>query len=310
MNLLNRNPDWHGLKNGKMPLFPEHLVRDVLKRFGVDEPQDIVPWPMGPFDILAMFEFQNHKYLLKGRPVEQRGIEALFGTQRIQMQLFTRGFPVPELLAGPSGEMLVQGVGWKDNEDIYYEVQTFLPGVAFEANHHTAGLAGKLLAQLHTDGEAIQVDIISKFDGIDMFVQLLPNKLKKYLENAHLSAQEQQELDRVLSRLSDSSCRTNLTRRLTHGDFTANNILISDKPILVDLDELGYGIAVLDLAWGLYYVARLDVALGKGFYHAYRENGPDLHKDDIVRLKDYLVALSIEHLKFSELQERMKCILS
>ena len=91
--LLDRNPKWHGLIDGKMPPYPAAVVQDVLTRFGIENPAKLKAWPFGPFDIIAAFEYCNTRYLLKGRHVEQRGVKSLFQTQDIQKQLLRLGFP-------------------------------------------------------------------------------------------------------------------------------------------------------------------------------------------------------------------------
>ena len=181
--LLDRNPTWHGLIGGKMPPFPAAIVQNVLARFEIENPARLKAWPFGPFDIIAAFEYRNTRYLLKGRHVEQKGVKSLFQTQDIQKQLLRLGFPVSDFLANSSGETLVQGPDWQAEENIFYEIQTILPGVPFSPDTHTALLAGKLLGQLHLLGQKIHSDLLSKFYYIDTFVDRFPNQLQTSLQD-------------------------------------------------------------------------------------------------------------------------------
>ena len=301
--LLDRNPTWHGLIEGKMPPYPAAVVRDVLSRFEIENPVKLEEWPFGPFDIIAAFEYRNTPYLLKGRHIEQRGVKSLFQTQDIQKQLLRLGFPVSDFIANSSGETLAQGPDWQNEENIFYEIQTILPGVPFSPDTHTALLAGKLLGQLHLIGQEIHSDLLSKFYYIDTFVDRFPNQLQISLQDDRdLQRGESQEIKDSISRLSDASTRSSLTHRLTHGDFTPDNLLINqDELFLIDNDELGFGVAAVDVAWGLTYLFGLNIKLGQIFLNEYRKHVPEFAESDLQAVKDYLLALNIQAYNVSEL---------
>ena len=301
--LLNRNPTWHGLIDGEMPPYPTATVRDVLNRFEIENPARLKAWPFGPFDIIAAFEYRNIPYLLKGRHVEQRGVKSLFQTQDIQKQLLQLGFPVSDFLANSSGETLVEGPDWQDEGNIFYEIQPILPGVPFSPDTHTAFSAGKLLGQLHLLGQEIHSDLLSKFYYIDTFADRFPNQLQAYLQNDRdLQPGESQEIKDSISRLSDTSTRSSLTHRLTHGDFTPDNLLMNqDELFLIDNDELGFGVAAVDVAWGLTYLFGLNIGLGQIFLSEYRKHAPEFAENDLLAVKDYLLALNIQAYNVSEL---------
>ena len=310
--LLDRNPTWHGLIGGKMPPFPAAIVQNVLARFEIENPARLKAWPFGPFDIIAAFEYRNTPYLLKGRHVEQRGVKSLFQTQDIQKQLLQLGFPVSDFLANSSGETLVQGPDWQDEESIFYEIQSILPGVPFSPDTHTALLAGKLLGQLHLLGQEIHSDLLSKFYYIDMFVDRFSNQLQTSLQDDRdLQRGESQEIKDSISRLSDASTRSSLTHRLTHGDFTPDNLLMDQNQLfLIDNDELGFGVAVVDIAWGLTYLFGLNIGLGQIFLNEYRKHVPEFAESDLLAVKDYLLALNIQAYNVSELLAILHTLLS
>ena len=310
--LLDRNPKWHGLIDGKMPPFPAAVVRDVLARFEIENPARLKAWPFGPFDIIAAFEHRNTTYLLKGRHVEQRGVKSLFQTQDIQKQLLRLGFPVSDFLANSSGETLVQGPDWQDEENIFYEIQSILPGVPFSPDTHTALLAGKLLGQLGLLGQEIHSDLLSKFYYIDTFVDRFPNRLQAVLQDGRsLQCGESQEIKDSISRLSDASTRSSLTHRLTHGDFTPGNLLMYQNELfLIDNDELGFGVAAVDVAWGLTYLFGLNIGLGQIFLSEYRKHIPEFAENDLLAVKDYLLALNIQDYNVSELFAILHTLLS
>lgn len=305
------NPAWHGLNQGNMPPFPQEIVYGILGRFGITNPENIEPWPAGPFDILAELEYENACYILKGRVVEQRGIESLFETQRIQKRLHRFGFPVSELFHSPKGETLIEGPNWKDDEQIFYEIQSVLPGDLFPLQKRSIGLAGELLGELHTLGERVGSELMSKFYCIEHFISMFPRNLQRFLqESRNLHRGESKEIHDIIDRLSNDSLRSELTRRLTHGDFTPNNLLVHNGELaLVDLDELGYGVAALDIAWGLKFICQCDIDFGKAFIGGYRKTGVDLHDKDLQAIRDYSVAQSIRDFPFSELMSRINRML-
>ena len=309
---LNRNPTWHGLIDGKMPPFPAAVVLDVLTRFEIENPAKLEAWPFGPFDILTAFEYRNTPYLLKGRHVEQRGVKSLFQTQDIQKQLLQLGFPVSDLLANSSGETLVEGPDWQDEGNIFYEIQSILSGVPFSPDTHTASLAGKLLGQLHFLGQEIHSDLLSKFYYIDTFVDRFLNQLQAFLQDdRNLQRGESQEIKDSISRLSDASTRSSLTHRLTHGDFTPDNLLMNQSELfLIDNDELGFGAAAVDVAWGLTYLFGLNIGLGQIFLNEYRKHVPEFAENDLLAVKDYLLALNIQAYNVSELLDILHTLLS
>ena len=310
--LLDRNPTWHGLIGGKMPPFPAAIVQNVLARFEIENPARLKAWPFGPFDIIAAFEYRNTPYLLKGRHIEQRGVKSLFQTQDIQKQLLRLGFPVSDFIANSSGETLAQGPDWQNEENIFYEIQTILPGVPFSPDTHTALLAGKLLGQLHLIGQEIHSDLLSKFYYIDTFVDRFPNQLQISLQNDRdLQRGESQEIKDSISRLSDASTRSSLTHRLTHGDFTPDNLLMNQNQLfLIDNDELGFGVAAVDIAWGLTYLFGLNIGLGQIFLNEYIKHVPEFAENDLLAVKDYLLALNIQAYNVSELLDNLHTLLS
>ena len=310
--LLGRNPTWHGLIDGEMPPFPVAVVRDVLTRFGVENPARLKAWPFGPFDIIAAFEYRNTPYLLKGRHVEQRGVKSLYQTQDIQKQLLQLGFPVSDFLANSSDETLIEGPDWQNEENIFYEIQTILPGVPFSPDTRTALLAGKLLGQLHLLGQEIQSDLLSKFYYIDTFVDRFPNQLQAVLQDDRdLQRGTRQEIKDSISRLSDTSTRSSLTHRLTHGDFTPDNLLMNqDELFLIDNDELGFGVAAIDVACGLTYLFGLNIKLGQTFLNEYRNHVPEFTESDLLAVKDYLLALNIHAYNVSELLDILHILLA
>ena len=309
--ILDRNPTWHGLIDGKMPPFPAAVVRDVLTRFEIENPARLKAWPFGPFDIIAAFEYRNIPYLLKGRHVEQRGVKSLFQTQDIQKQLLQLGFPVSDFIANSSGETLVEGPDWQAERNIFYEIQTILPGVSFSPDTRTASLSGKLLGQLHILGQEIQSDLLSKFYYIDTFVSRFPNLLQAFLQDGQsLQRGESQEIQDSISRLSDTSTRSSLTHRLTHGDFTPDNLLVNQNELfLIDNDELGFGVAAIDVAWGLTYLFGLNIKLGQIFLNEYRNHIPEFSESDLLAVKDYLLALNIHAYNVSELLDILHTLL-
>ena len=310
--LQDRNPTWHGLIDGKMPPFPAAVVRDVLARFEIENPAKLKAWPFGPFDIIAAFEYRNTPYLLKGRHVEQRGVNSLYQTQDIQKQLLRLGFPVSDFIANSSGETLVEGSDWQNEENIFYEIQSILPGVPFFPDTHTALLAGKLLGQLHLIGQEIHSDLLSKFYYIDIFVDRFPNRLQAVLQDGRsLQRGESQEIKDSISRLSNASTRSSLTHRLTHGDFTPDNLLMNQNQLfLIDNDELGFGVAAVDIAWGLTYLFGLNIGLGQIFLSEYRKQIPEFAESDLLAVKDYLLALNIQDYNVSELFAILHTLLS
>jgi Ser/Thr protein kinase RdoA (MazF antagonist) len=301
------NPTWHGLSQGAMPSFPQEIVYGILDEFGITNPENIEPWPAGPFDILAEFQNENVSYVLKGRIVEQRGIESLFETQRIQKDLHQFGFPVSELFHSPKGETLIEGPNWKDDKQIFYEIQSVLPGGLFTPEKRLIGLSGELLGELHTLGERVRSQLMSKFYCIEHFTSMFPRNLQRFLQESRgLHRDETKEIHDIINRLSDDSLRSELTRGLTHGDFTQNNLLVHNGELaLVDLDELGYGVAALDIVWGLKYVCQCDIDFGKAFIDGYRKTGIDFHDKDLQAIGDYWVAQSIRDFPFSELRHRI-----
>ena len=310
--LQDRNPTWHGLIDRKMPPFPAAIVQNVLARFEIENPARLKAWPFGPFDIIAAFEYRNTPYLLKGRHIEQRGVKSLFQTQDIQKQLLRLGFPVSDFIANSSGETLAQGPDWQNEENIFYEIQTILPGVPFSPDTHTALLAGKLLGQLHLLGQKIHTDLLSKFYYIDTFVDRSPNQLQAFLQDdRNLQSGESQEIKNSISRLSDTSTRSSLTHRLTHGDFTPDNLLMNQNQLfLIDNDELGFGVAAVDIAWGLTYLFGLNIGLGHIFLNEYRKHIPEFAESDLLAVKDYLLALNIQAYNVSELLDILHTLLS
>ena len=310
--LLDRNPTWHGLIDGEMPPFPAAIVQNVLARFEIENPVKLEEWPFGPFDIIAAFEYRNTRYLLKGRHVEQRGVKSLFQTQDIQKQLLRLGFPVSDFLANSSGETLVEGSDWQNEENIFYEIQSILPGVTFSPDTHTALLAGKLLGQLHLLGQEIHSVLLSKFYYIDTFVDRFPNRLQAVLQDGRsLQRGESQEIKDSISRLSDASTRSSLTHRLTHCDFTPDNLLMNQNQLfLIDNDELGFGVAAVDVAWGLTYLFGLNIGLGQIFLNEYRKHIPEFAESDLLAVKDYLLALNIQAYNVSELLAILHTLLS
>ena len=310
--LLDRNPTWHGLIDGKMPPYPAAVVQDVLARFEIENPARLKAWPFGPFDILAAFEYRNTPYLLKGRHVEQRGVKSLFQTQDIQKQLLRLGFPVSDFIANSSGETLVQGPDWQDEGNIFYEIQSILPGAPFSPDTHTALLAGKLLGQLGLLGQEIHSDLLSKFYYIDTFVDRFPNQLQVVLQGGRsLQRGESREIKNSISRLSDASTRSSLTHRLTHGDFTPGNLLMYQNELfLIDNDELGFGAAAVDVAWGLTYLFGLNIGLGQIFLNEYRKHVPEFAESDLLAVKDYLLALNIQDYNVSELLDILHTLFS
>ena len=54
---VSRNPTKSYLQGKNMPPFPDQIVHTMLGRFGMEEVNDLKPWPYGPFDILAAFSF-------------------------------------------------------------------------------------------------------------------------------------------------------------------------------------------------------------------------------------------------------------
>ena len=310
--LLDRNPKWHGLIDGKMPPYPAAVVQDVLTRFEIENPVRLKAWPFGPFDIIAAFEYRNTPYLLKGRHVEQRGVKSLFQTQDIQKQLLRLGFPVSDFIANSSGETLIQGPDWQDEGNIFYEIQSILPGAPFSPDTHTALLAGKLLGQLGLLGQEIHSDLLSKFYDIDTFVDRFPNQLQAVLQGGRsLQRGESQEIKDSISRLSDASTRSSLTHRLTHGDFTPGNLLMYQNELfLIDNDELGFGTAAVDVAWGLTYLFGLNIGLGQIFLDEYRKHVPEFAESDLLAVKDYLLALNIQDYNVSELLDILHALFS
>lgn len=306
------NPTWHGLIQGKMPSFPQEIVYGLLDRFGITNPKYLEPWPAGPFDILASFKHKNAAYLLKVRFVEQRGLESLFETQKIQQALLQLGFPVPELFRSPTGETLLEGPNWKECEHILYEIQSVLPGESLHSHLELTFLAGKFLGTLHTLGEKIDSQLMSKFYNIDHFINIFPRQLQQFSEESkELPSSIREEIHAIINRLSDSSWRSSLTQRLTHGDFNNNNILVhNEKLALVDLDELGYGIAVLDIVWGLKDICQCDIDLSKAFLAGYKKTGANLHTEDLQAIRYYLTACCIKDFPFSELATRIDQLLS
>ena len=295
-----------------MPPFPAAIVQNVLARFEIENPARLKAWPFGPFDIIAAFEYRNTPYLLKGRHIEQRGVKSLFQTQDIQKQLLRLGFPVSDFIANSSGETLAQGPDWQNEENIFYEIQTILPGVPFSPDTHTALLAGKLLGQLHLIGQEIHSDLLSKFYYIDTFVDRFPNQLQISLQDDRdLQRGESQEIKDSISRLSDASTRSSLTHRLTHGDFTPDNLLMNQNQLfLIDNDELGFGVAAVDIAWGLTYLFGLNIGLGQIFLNEYIKQVPEFAENDLLAVKDYLLALNIQAYNVSELLDILHTLLS
>ncbi len=295
-----------------MPPFPAAIVQNVLARFEIENPARLKAWPFGPFDIIAAFEYRNTPYLLKGRHIEQRGVKSLFQTQDIQKQLLRLGFPVSDFIANSSGETLAQGPDWQNEENIFYEIQTILPGVPFSPDTHTALLAGKLLGQLHLIGQEIHSDLLSKFYYIDTFVDRFPNQLQISLQDDRdLQRGESQEIKDSISRLSDASTRSSLTHRLTHGDFTPDNLLMNQNQLfLIDNDELGFGVAAIDIAWGLTYLFGLNIGLGQIFLNEYIKHVPEFAESDLLAVKDYLLALNIQAYNVSELLDILHTLLS
>ena len=174
---ISRNPNWRFLRDEEMPAFPEHTVREMLRRFGMEEVDGLEPWPYGPYDILAAFSFDKVRYLLKARYVGHRGERALFETHYIQKKLSELGMPVPPLFAAPNGETLLKGPDWaawrkwtvsnhasnhEGEGEIYYEVQHVLPGHFLVPDIDTVFQAGALLADFHQVGKEVDTFLLEK----------------------------------------------------------------------------------------------------------------------------------------------------
>ena len=184
--------------------------------------------------------------------------------------------------------------------------------MTFSPDTHTALLAGKLLGQLHLLGQEIHSDLLSKFYYIDTFVDRFPNRLQAVLQDGRsLQRGESQEIKDSISRLSDASTRSSLTHRLTHGDFTPDNLLMNQNQLfLIDNDELGFGVAAVDVAWGLTYLFGLNIGLGQIFLNEYRKHIPEFAESDLLAVKDYLLALNIQAYNVSELLAILHTLLS
>ncbi|MDP6038470.1 MAG: hypothetical protein QGG64_07965, partial [Candidatus Latescibacteria bacterium] len=179
MNNMSRNPSWHGLRNGKMPPFPNQIVQTALSRFGIEDAKDLQPWPFGPFDILARFSVDDHEYVLKGRHIEQRGERSLFETQYIQKELLKLKVPVAPFWFAPNGETLLKGLDWKKDRALYYEIQAVLPGEFFVLDGNTARQSGVCIAQFHQAGQEIDTFLLNKMYWIKDFTTRRYERFKK-----------------------------------------------------------------------------------------------------------------------------------
>ncbi|MCE2435796.1 MAG: hypothetical protein J4F29_23210, partial [Candidatus Latescibacteria bacterium] len=75
-------------------------------------------------------------------------------------------------------------------------------------------------------------------------------------------------------------------------------------------DELGFGAAAIDVAWGLTYLFDLNIELGQIFLSEYRKHIPEFAESDLVAVKDYLLALNIQDYNVSELLDILHTLLS
>ena len=113
---------------------PVGLVRAILPRFGLADPEYIRAWPFLPQDmqaltrLVASFRCDGRDLLLKARTVEHRGTKALFETQSIQKELLGHGVPVARLHTSPDGTTLVLGPDPRDADGEYHHVCKYILG--------------------------------------------------------------------------------------------------------------------------------------------------------------------------------------
>jgi len=293
---LSRNSIWHGLKNGEMPPFPEPIVKKMLLRFGIEDVEDLQPWPFGPFDILAQFSVNDRAYVLKGRHVEQRGERSLCETQYIQKELLKLRVPVAPFWSAPNGETLLKGSDWKEDGELYYEIQAVLPGEFFVLNKNTARQAGACIAQFHQAGQEIDTFLLNKMFWIKDFTTRRYDRFKRLREqiSTYLSGDEIRLADAMFERLTNAAWRDSLTWRLIHGDMSSNNLLIGDRPWIVDLDEVGLGEVVDDLGHFLREVPRHDPGIIEDVLRGYLDAGGDLNEADLQEISDGFVVGGLE----------------
>ena len=83
-----------------------------------------------------------------------------------------------------------------------------------------------------------------------------------------------------------------------------------DELFLIDNDELGFGVAAVDVAWGLTYLFGLNIRLRQIFLNEYRKHVPEFAENDLLAVKDCLLALNIRDYNVSELLAILHTLLS
>jgi Ser/Thr protein kinase RdoA (MazF antagonist) len=278
-----------------MPPFPDQIVHTMLSHFGIEEVNDLKPWPYGPFDILAAFSFQDIGYLLKVRYFEHRGERSLFETHYIQKKLLELGLPVAPLFAAPDGETLLKGPDWQDEGEAYYEIQEILPGQFLVPNEDTLKQAGELAANLHETGSRVDTFLLEKSEYRDYFMKNLMGvphqRFKAQIEESQsLSPQEAIQLEQVFDCRRNPTWKGELNLFLIHGNFCPDNVLVNgEQTFLIDFEEVGLGEVSDDLCSLILNGPELEIPMIQAFLNAYQDGGGVLFGDDRLILYSNLV---------------------
>ena len=280
--------------------FPEETVTRMLSRFGIEAVDDLKPWPFPDLsnDLLAEFQYQDRGYLLKRRPVEQRGERSLFETQFIQKELHRLGIPVPVLWVSPDDETLLSGPDWEGDGKTYFEIQEKLPGSSFHLQETTALAAGRFLGTFHEAGSRIDTFLLNKGYWIRDFTkrrEASVSGLGKLLRSTSLSGADTRLIEKLLERSSSFLSISARTWGLDHGNMCSNNLLSKDGAFfLIDIEEIGLGEVWGDIFPLLNEVPDVLTSVIHPLIEGYREGGGTLSREDLIAISDTFTMSYIE----------------
>ena len=279
-----------------MPEFPEKIFTDILSRFGIDNPADIEPWPYleQSDDLVAGFELDGQRLLLKRRHIEQRGERSLFETHFALKELIKLGLPAPELWSSPSGETLIPGVDWEEDKKAYYEIQHHVEGDPYLIELDSAYDAGIFLAGFHRLGDQVDTYLLGKHHWTDTFIHRRFRWFDPIVEKLNArtdvpSVDRQTILDRM-HRHRDIVWRKGLTWRLVHGNLCANNLLRNgDGFCLIDFEEIGRSEVDGETIDLLLDLAEFDQPITEKLLRGYQAGGGELTQTDLTSIQDILI---------------------